>query len=87
MWAYGNHYQVEGEIGDCHMTYDSGITCIFIQGSCSFARDRNVINKNLNYVGVLKKILVVSYSTMEHILFHASWIPSNLCAVRIVLQD
>ncbi len=30
MWAYGNHYRVEGEIGDCHMTYDSGIACIFI---------------------------------------------------------
>ncbi len=33
--AYENHYRVEGEIGDCHMTYDSGIACIFIQGSHS----------------------------------------------------
>ncbi len=77
MWAYGNHYQVEGEIGDCHMTYDNGIACIFIQGSRSSARDRNVITTNLYYVGILKEILVVSYATIKCILFHACWIPSN----------
>jgi hypothetical protein len=75
MWAYGNHYRVEGEIGDCHMTYDSGIACIFIQGSRSSARDRNVITINLYCVGILKETLVVSYATMKCILFRASWIP------------
>jgi hypothetical protein len=81
MWAYGNHYRVEGEIGDCHMTYDSGIACIFIQGRHLSARDRNVITTNLYYVGVLNEILVVSYATMKRILFCASWIPSNLRGV------
>jgi hypothetical protein len=85
MWAYGNHYQVEGEIGDCHMTYDNGIACIFIQGSRSSARDRNVITTNLYYVGILKEILVVSYATMKRILF--SWIPSNLRGVQTIRQD
>jgi hypothetical protein len=47
MWAYGNHYRVEGEIGNCHMTYESGITCIFIQGSCFSVMDHNVITTNL----------------------------------------
>jgi hypothetical protein len=78
---------VEGEIGDCHMTYDNGIACIFIQGSRSFARDCNVITTNLYYVGVLKKILVVSYATMKNILFCASWIPSNLRGVQTIRQD
>jgi hypothetical protein len=87
MWAYGNHYRVEGEIGDCHMTYDSGIACIFIQGSRSSVRDRNVITTNLYYVGILKEILVVSYATMKCILFHASWIPSNLHGVQTIQQD
>jgi hypothetical protein len=87
MWAYGNHYQVEGEKGDCHMTYDSGIACIFIQGSRSSTSNCNVITINLNYEGVLKKILVVSYASMKHILFHASWIPSNIHGVQTVLQD
>jgi len=80
-WAYGNHYWVKGEVSDFHMTYDSGIACIFIQGSRSSTRDRNVITTNLYYVGVLKEILVVSYATMKCILLHASWIPSNLCGV------
>jgi hypothetical protein len=73
-----------GEIGDCHMTYDSGIACIFIQGSHSSVWDRNVITTNLYYVGVLKEILVVSYVTMKHILFRASWIPSNLRGVHTI---
>jgi len=87
MWAYGNHYRVEGEIGNCHMTYDSGIACNFIQGSRSSARDRNVITTNLYYVGILKEILVVSYATMKRILFRASWIPSNLRGVQTIRQD
>jgi len=87
MWAYGNHYWVEGEIGVYHMTYDSGIACIFIQGNRSSARDCNVITTNLYYVGVLKEILVISYATMKRILFRASWIPSNLRGVQTIRQD
>jgi hypothetical protein len=81
MWVYGNHYWVEGEISNCHMTYDSGIACIFIQRSHSSTRDHNVITTNLYYVGVLKEIMVVSYATMKRILFRASRIPSNLRGV------
>jgi hypothetical protein len=69
MWAYGNHYCVEDEMGDCHTTYDNGIACIFIQGSHSFAQDHNVVMATLRYVGVLKEILVVSYATRKQILF------------------
>jgi len=60
---------VEHEIGDCHTTYDSGIACVFIQGSHSSTRDRNVVMATLKYVGVLKDDLVVSYATMKWILF------------------
>jgi hypothetical protein len=87
MWAYGNHYRMEDETCDCHTTYDSGIACIFIQGSRSSARDRNVVMATLRYVGVLKEILVVSYATMKQILFRASWIPSNLQRVQTIRQD
>jgi len=80
-WAYGNHYRVKGEVGNCHMTYDSGIACIFIKGSRSSTRDCNVITTNLFFMGVLKEIMVVFYATMKCILFHASWIPSNLHGV------
>jgi hypothetical protein len=34
MWAYGNHYQVDEHEGRMvHATYDSGVACIFKQGS------------------------------------------------------
>ncbi len=36
MWAYGNHYKVDVEIGPTHATYDNGVACIFRQGNCSF---------------------------------------------------
>ncbi len=36
MWAYGNHYMVDVETRLTHATYDSGVACIFKQGSCSF---------------------------------------------------
>jgi hypothetical protein len=65
IWAYGNHYHMKDEIGDCHTTYDSGIAYIFIQGSYSFAQDHDVVMTTLRYVGVL----VVSNATMKHILF------------------
>jgi hypothetical protein len=87
MWAYGNHYHVEDETGDCHTTYDSGIACIFIQGSHSFAQDHNVVMATLRYVKILKEILVVSYVTMKWILFQTFWIPSNLQGVQSVRQD
>jgi hypothetical protein len=32
MWAYGNHYKVNIEIGPTHAMYDNGVTCIFRQG-------------------------------------------------------
>ncbi len=43
MWAYGNHYHVKEEGVACHITPDSGIACVFIQGSWSSARDRNIV--------------------------------------------
>jgi hypothetical protein len=62
MWAYGNHYRVDFEIGPTHATYDSGVTCIFKQGSHSSIRDKNIIKANLHYVGVLKEIIIMSYT-------------------------
>jgi len=44
-----------------HATYDSGMACIFKQGSQCSIRDRNIVIKNLHYVDVLKKIIVMSY--------------------------
>jgi hypothetical protein len=47
--------RVDVEIGPTHATYDSGVACIFKQGSCSFVQEMNIVMANLHYVGVLKR--------------------------------
>ncbi len=41
--------------------YDSRVACIFNQASCNSTKDQDMVMENLNYVGVLKEILVVDY--------------------------
>ncbi len=38
MWAYGNHYCVDVELGLQHLSYDYVVTCIFRQASHSSTR-------------------------------------------------
>lgn len=74
MWAY---YYVDLETRPMHLTYDSGVACIFKQVSCSSMRDWNMVMANLNYVGVLKEILVVDYLSLQLVLFKCFWILAN----------
>ncbi len=69
------------------MTYDARITCIFNQVKQSSMQDQNKIIANLNYVGVLKGVLV-DYFGLCLVLFKCSWIPPNLCGnARTICQD
>jgi hypothetical protein len=77
MWVYINHYRVDMELGPMHLTYDYGVACIFRQASRSSTRDENMVMANLNYVGILKEILVVDYLGLLLVLFKGSWIPAN----------
>jgi hypothetical protein len=74
MWAYGNHYKVDVETWPTHATYDSGVACIFRQGSCSSVQDKSIVMANLHYVGVLKEIIVVSYTSQRVTFVKCSWI-------------
>jgi hypothetical protein len=89
MWAYGNHFQVDLETTrPTHLAYDAGIACIFNQANQNSMRDQNKIIENLNYVGVLKEILLVDYSRLRLVLFNCSWIPPNLRGnARTICQD
>jgi hypothetical protein len=55
MWAYDNHYPVDDH-EECmaHVTYESGVACIFRQGNCCFVLNRTIIMPNVHYVNVLK---------------------------------
>jgi hypothetical protein len=74
MWAYGNHYRVDVETWPTHATYDNGVACIFRQVSHNFVQDKNIVMANLHYVGMLKEIIVVSYTNQRVTLMKRSWI-------------
>jgi hypothetical protein len=74
MWAYGNHYKVDVETRPTHAMYDNGVTRIFRQSSHSSIRNKNIVMANLHYVGVLKEIIVVSYTSQHVTLMKCSWI-------------
>ncbi len=60
----------------------------FNQTSQSSMWDQNKIIANLNYVGVLKEILLVDYYGLCLVLFKCSWIPPNLHGnARTICQD
>ncbi len=88
MWAYGNHYQVDDHEGPMvHVTYDSGMACIFKQGSQRSTWDRNIVVANLHYIGVLKEIIAMSYGGLRLALMKCSWIPINTHRNATVRQD
>ncbi len=79
MWPYGNHFRMDLKtIRPTHLTKDIGVACIFHQASQSSMRNQNRIIANLNYVGLLKEILLVDYFGLRLVLFKCSWIPFNL---------
>jgi hypothetical protein len=70
-----------------HMTYDSGVACIFKQMSHSSTRDKNMAMANLNYIGVLKEIMVVDYLSLQLILFKCSQVLANTQGNATICQD
>jgi hypothetical protein len=82
MWAYGNHYWIEPEIGPTNLTYDLGVACIFKQASRSSVRNQNMVVAYLQFVGILKEILVVTYPSLHVCYFVAFGFPQTF---RLVL--
>jgi hypothetical protein len=88
MWAYGNHYQVDLETWPTHLTYDLGVACIFKQESWSSMRDQNMVVAYLQYVGVLKEISMVAYSSLCVVSFCCFWNSPNMWGnARTICQD
>jgi len=87
MWAYGNHYHVDIESKPWHLSYDSKVGYILMQVSHNWTWDQNFVMGNLNYIGVLKKILVVDYVGLPMVLFTCSLIPTNTWGNATIHQD
>ena len=66
MWAYGQHLRVK-KIDDHRITQDSCIVASFQQLSRPSARDTNVVDDELGYVGDLEAIYEVNYHIMKQV--------------------
>ena len=78
MWAYGNHYRTDNEqFSRRHSTYDSAICTIFMESVEGGDSDSSLAEATLQYVGILKDILVVSFGALKVTLMRASWIPMH----------
>lgn len=64
-----------GDVGRGYTTIDSGIALIALQGSRTSIADRNVIEAQLSYVGVLREIIELVYNTTPVVIFRGNWIP------------
>jgi hypothetical protein len=70
-----------------HITYDSGVACIFKQGSWCSTQDMNIVVVNLHYVNVLKEIIVMSYGGLWLVLMKYLKIHVNIYGNDTMRQD
>lgn len=83
MYAYANHYRVEDTIeGNPYVTYDSGVACIATTMCEYSATDRRLVQANLKYVGVLRKIIRVDYNVLQVNVMSCDWIKPNMAGNR-----
>ena len=88
MWAYGNHYRcLTDDETVSNETFDSGVFVMSPQGCRASPQDRNIVDADLPYVGILKKIIQVTYATMTRVVMQCSWIRPNLAGNPSVKQD
>jgi hypothetical protein len=64
------------------------VACIFNQANHNSAQDQNIIVADLQYVGVLKEIVMANYLGVRLVLFKWSWILANVRGnTRTIQQD
>ena len=78
MWAYGNHYRTipRGSMVT-HLTNDTGIACIQDVGHNVAVAERSILMANLEKVGTLREIIVVSYSSKPKAIMVGNWIKES----------
>ena len=65
MWAYRNHYRcLPDEESLSNETFDCRVFVMSPQGCQSSSQDRNVVDADLPYIGILKKMIVATYQTV-----------------------
>lgn len=88
MYAYGSHYRCEDRLlGGTHVSYDSGVASIINQVCMSSRSDRNPVEAQLRYVGVLRKIIRVQYASFKVNIMKCQWIKPNLVGRPTMRKD
>ena len=78
MSAYGYHFRTDDEHGKSHVSFDSGVAAIITQTCLSSRADRNPVEASLQYVGIIKDIVLVDYGIHKFTALKFSWIKPNL---------
>ena len=87
MWAYGYHFRAEDNKGGSHVSFDAGVAAIINQTCRSSRADRNPVEAELLYVGVVNDILRVDYGQLTHNVLKCSWIKPHLEGVPTIRRD
>lgn len=72
LWSHGMHFRVEA-IDKKRQTSDCGVMAMFTQDSRASARDLNIVNSELDYVGNIKNILKVGFRTFHFYILDVQW--------------
>ena len=87
MWAHGYHFRADDEDGRANVSYDSGVAALITQECVSSRADRHPVEAALNYVGVIRDILLVDYGIHQYNVLKCSWIRPNLEGPRTIRRD
>ena len=72
MWAYGHHFHTQNA-DDGHMTQDHGVEVEFDQSSRASHCDQNLVRGTLGYVGKIREIIEMDFSSFQCVIFRCKW--------------
>ena len=72
IWSHGRHFRVE-KIDKKWLTSDCGVMASFSQDSRASARDLNLINAKLDYVGNIINILKENFRIFDFFILDVQW--------------
>lgn len=88
IWAYGNHFRTEDSIlGNTYLSFDSGVACVAATQCQASPADIRLVEAQLKYVGILRKILQLNYVYRKVNVFECSWIKPNILGNQTIKQD
>jgi hypothetical protein len=88
MWAYGNHFRCKSELwGSTHSSYDVGVAFVILQEYQSSVHDVNWMEAQLKYVGILRKIMSVDFSSLRVNIMKYQWYQPDVMGRATMIVD